>query len=169
MQGQSILKEMNPEYSLERLMLKLKFQYFDHLMWRGGSLEKILMLGKIEVRRRKRWQRMRWLDGILTQWTWVWASSRRWWRTGKTSVRQSMGSQRVRHDWATELNRTEPNWTLVTNRQKHWWWIKDCYEFFDTLPIDRQGSWYTLRLNLGGIVSMAEKCRMTSKTKVKFI
>ena len=93
LQGQSILKEMNPEYSWERLMLKLKFQYFDHLMWRGDSLEKILMLGKIEVRRRKQWQGMRWLDGILTQWTWVWASFRRWWRTGKTSVLQSMGSQ----------------------------------------------------------------------------
>ena len=102
LQGQSILKEMNPEYSWDRLMLKLKFQYFDHLMWRVDSLEKILMLGKIEVRRRKQWQRMRWLDGILTQWTWVWASFRRWWRTGKTSVLQSMGSQRVRHEWATE-------------------------------------------------------------------
>ena len=61
---QSILKEINPEYSLERLMLKLKFQYFGHLMWRADSLEKTLMLGKIEGRRRRRWHRMRWLDGI---------------------------------------------------------------------------------------------------------
>ena len=59
---QSILKEINPEYSLERLMLKL--QYFSHLMRRADSLEKTLMLGKIEGRRRNRWQRMRWLDGI---------------------------------------------------------------------------------------------------------
>ena len=62
--NQSILKEINPEYSLERLMLKLKLQYFGHLMWRPDSLEKTLMLGKIEVRRRRGWQRMRWLDGI---------------------------------------------------------------------------------------------------------
>ena len=60
----SILKEINPEYSLEGLMLKLKLQYFGHLMQRIDSLEKTLMLGKIEVRRRRGWQRMRWLDGI---------------------------------------------------------------------------------------------------------
>ena len=60
---QSILKEISPEYSLEGLMLKLKLQYFGHLMWRADSLEKTLMLGKIEGRRRRGWQ-MRWLDGI---------------------------------------------------------------------------------------------------------
>ena len=62
--NQSILKEINPEYSLEGLMLKLKLQYFGHLMQRAHSLEKTLMLGKIEGRRRSRVQRMRWLDGI---------------------------------------------------------------------------------------------------------
>ena len=62
--NQSILKEISPEYSLEGLMLKLKLQYFGHLMWRNDSLEKTLMLGKIEGRRRRGWQRMRWLDGI---------------------------------------------------------------------------------------------------------
>ena len=62
--NQSILKEFSPEYSLEGLMLKLKFQYFGHLMWRTDSLEKTLMLGKIEGGRRKGWQRMRWLDVI---------------------------------------------------------------------------------------------------------
>ena len=62
--NQSILKEMSPEYSLEGLMLKLKLQYFGQLMWRSDSLEKTLMLGKIEGRRRRGWQRMRWLDGI---------------------------------------------------------------------------------------------------------
>ena len=62
--NQSILKEINPEYSLEGLMLKLKLQYFGHLMWRTDSLEKTLMLGKIEGRRRRRRQRTRWLDGI---------------------------------------------------------------------------------------------------------
>ena len=62
--NQSILKEIIPEYSLEGLMLKLKLQYFGHLIWRTDSFEKTLMLGKIEGRRRKGWQRLRWLDGI---------------------------------------------------------------------------------------------------------
>ena len=62
--NQSILKEISPEYSLEGLMLKLKLQYFGHLMWRADSLENTLMLGKTEGRRRRGWQRMRWLDGI---------------------------------------------------------------------------------------------------------
>ena len=62
--NQSILKEISPEYSLEGLMLKLKLQYFGHLMQRTDSLEKTLMLGKIDGRRRKGWQRMRWLDSI---------------------------------------------------------------------------------------------------------
>ena len=62
--NQSIRKEISPEYSLEGLTLKLKLQYFGHLMWRADSLEKTLMLGKIEGRRRRGWQRMRWLDGI---------------------------------------------------------------------------------------------------------
>ena len=62
--NQSVLKEINPEYSLEGLMLKLKLQYFGHLIQRTDSLEKTLMLGKIEGRRRRGRQRMRWLDGI---------------------------------------------------------------------------------------------------------
>ena len=63
--NQSILKEINPEYSMEGLMLKLKLQYFGHLMQRTDSLEKTLMLGKIESKRRSGQQRMRWLDGII--------------------------------------------------------------------------------------------------------
>ena len=63
--NQSILKEVNPEYSLEGLMLKLKLQYFGHLMQRTDSLEKTLMLGKIEGRKRRGQQRIRWLDGII--------------------------------------------------------------------------------------------------------
>jgi len=63
--NQSILKEINPEYSLERLLLKPKLQYFGHLMQRADSLEKTLMLGKTEGRRRRGQQRMRWLDGII--------------------------------------------------------------------------------------------------------
>ena len=64
--NQSVLKEISPEYSLEGLMLKLRLQYFGHLMWRIDSLEKTLMLGKIEGRRNRVWQRMRWLDGITS-------------------------------------------------------------------------------------------------------
>ena len=63
--NQSIVKEISPEYSLEGLMLKLKLQYFDHLMWRADSLEKTLMLGKIEGSRRRGWQRMTWLEYII--------------------------------------------------------------------------------------------------------
>ena len=80
--NQSILKEINPEYLSEGLMLKLKLQYFGHLMWRANSLEKTLMLGKIEGRRRRGRQKTGWLDGITNSWTWVWANSRRRWRTG---------------------------------------------------------------------------------------
>ena len=91
-----ISKGIHPEYSLEGLMLKL--QYFDHLMWRAKSLEKALMLGKIEGSDRG-WDG--WMAS-MTQWTWVWANSGRWWRTGRPGVLQSMGSQRVRHNLATE-------------------------------------------------------------------
>ena len=79
--NQSILKEINPEYSLEGLMLKL--QYFGYLMQRPNSLEKTLMLGKTEGRRRRGWQRMRWLDDITDSTDWVWASSRRLWGKGR--------------------------------------------------------------------------------------
>ena len=101
--NQSILKDISPKYSFQGLMLKLKLQYFGHLMWRTDSFEKPLMLGKIEGGRRRGWQRMRWLDGIIHSMDMSWVSSRSWWWTGKPGMLQSMGSQRVRHDWATEL------------------------------------------------------------------
>ena len=97
---QSILKEISPKYSLEGLMLKL--QYFGHLMRRIDSLEKTLMLGKTDHRRRRERQRMRWLDGIMTKWARVWVNSGREWRTGKPGVLQSTGSQRVGRDLATK-------------------------------------------------------------------
>ena len=96
---------LGPECSLEGLMLKL--QYFDHLMRRADSLEKTLILGKIQGGRRRERQRM---DGWIaspTWWTWIWVSSRSWWWTRKPGVLQSMGLQRVGHDWATELKWTE--------------------------------------------------------------
>ena len=109
---QSILKEISPVYALERLILKLKLQYFGHLMWRADSLKRSWC-----------WERLRaggegddkgW-DGWMaspTQWTWVWVDSGSWWWTGRPSVLQFMGLQRVRNDWVTELNWTEfPNYS----------------------------------------------------------
>ena len=110
--NQSILKEISPEYSLEGLMLKLKLQFFGHLMQRDDSLGKTLMLGKIQGRRLRGRQRTRRLDGYefeWAQWIWVWVSSRRWWWTGKPRVLLFMGSQRVRHDWVTEQQTTAAN------------------------------------------------------------
>ena len=105
--NQFILKEISPEYSLEGLMLKLKLQYSGHLMQRTESLEKKPWC----------WERLktggegddRGWDGwvaSLTRWTWVLASSRRWWRTGKSGMLQSIGSQRVRHNWACMQHNT---------------------------------------------------------------
>ena len=102
--NQSILKEISPGCSLEGLMLKLKLQYFGHLMPSVDSLEKTLMLGGIGGKRRRGWQRMRWLDGITAWWAWVWVNSGSWWWRGRPGVLQFMGSQRVGHDWVTELN-----------------------------------------------------------------
>ena len=90
--NQSILKEISSEYSMEGVILKLRFQYFGHLMRRTDSLEKTLMLGKIEGRRRRGWQRMIWLDHSPNWWTWVWISSKSWW-TRKPDVVQSWGCQ----------------------------------------------------------------------------
>ena len=78
--NQSILREINPEYSLEGLTLKWKLQYFGHLMQTADSLEKFLMVGKIEGRKRRGHQRMRWLDSITGAMTWTWANFRRWYR-----------------------------------------------------------------------------------------
>ena len=111
--NQSILKEINPEYSLEGLMLTLKLQYFGHLMQRIDSLEKTLMLGKIEGKRRRGQQRMRWFSGITNSTDVSWIISGSWWWTGRPGVLRFMGSQRFGHDWATELNWTEVSFVYV--------------------------------------------------------
>ena len=105
--NQSILKEISPGCSLEGLMLKLKLQYFGHLMWRADSLEKTLMLGKIEGGRRRGCRGWDGWMASLTQWTWVWVNCRIWWWRGRPGMLQFIGSQRVGHGWVTELNWTE--------------------------------------------------------------
>ena len=112
--NRSIPKEISLEYALEGL--KQKLQCFGRLMWRTDSLEKTLMLGKIEGGRRRGQQRMKWWMASPTRWIWVWASSGSWWQTGKPGMLQSMGSQRVGHNWVTELNWTESamwSWVLI--------------------------------------------------------
>ena len=131
--NQSILKEINPEYSAS-VMLKLKLQYFGHLMRRNDSLEKTGW-----------WERLRageegddrgW-DGWMaspTQWTWVWVNSGSWWWTGRPGMLWFMGSQRVRHDWATELNWTEHKIdpTII------WVW---CLSHYVLAAHENQGKW----------------------------
>ena len=107
--NQSILKEISPEYSLEGQMLKLKLQYFGHLMWRTDSSENTLMQGKIEGRRRRGWQRVRWLDGItnsmnmsLSKWWWTWVGDGQ----GSLARCSPWGCKESDTTWATELNWT---------------------------------------------------------------
>ena len=111
--NKSITKEINPEYSLKGLMLKLKLSYFGYLMQRANPLEKTLMLRKIGCRRKrgnKRW------DGYIassTQQTWIWANSGKQWRTEEPSVLQSMRKERVRQDLETEKQQQSGNFRMI--------------------------------------------------------
>ena len=117
--NQSILKEISSGCSLEGLMLKLKLQYFGHLIWRADSLEKTLMLGKIEGRKRRGRQRMRWLDGITDSMDMSLSKLRELVMDRKAWHLCSMGLQRVSHDWATELNWTELKSVIVFFKKKN--------------------------------------------------
>ena len=121
--NQSILKETSPGCSLEGLMLKLKLQYFGHLMRRADSLkrpwcwERLGAGGEGDDRGWDGWM------ASLTQWTWIWVDSGSWWWTGRPGVLWFMGSQRVGHDWETELN-----WTLS-------WGLELNLKYFQRLPV----------------------------------
>ena len=138
--NQPILKEISVESSLEGLMLKLKLQYFGHLMWRTDSGEDP-EAGK-DWRQEEKGTTDGWMAS-LTQCTWVWVSSRSWWWTGKPGMLKSMESQIVGHDWVTELNGTECSlldWTGLyvasVILQEPWvHWMHSFIRILHTLPL----------------------------------
>jgi len=124
--NQSILKEISPEYSLKGLMFKLKLWYFGHLIQRTDSFEKTLMLGKIKGGRRRGCQRIKWLDGITKSMDMSLRYSGSWWWTRRPGCLQSMGSQRVEHNW----DLTVLNWNNIYLKQLRWSWSEHCMTNF---------------------------------------
>ena len=138
--NQSILKAINSEHSLQGLMLKLKLQYFGHLMRSTDLLEKTLIMGKIEGGRRRGRQRMRWLDGITTQGIRVWMNSGSWCWTGRPCMLWFHGvakSQTQLSDW------TELNWTQLINFLM-WFWKGEERKHHRILLLCTVGFWPSL-------------------------
>ena len=160
--NQSILKEISPECSWEWLMLKLKLQYFSHLMRRTDSLVKTLMKGKIEGGSSQKKQMMRWLDGIIDSLAWVWVNSGSWWWTGRPGVLQFMG--RIESDMTEQLNWTElaslmaqmiKNPSVMWRRLNPWvrnlLWRRKCQPTSVFLPGEFHGQ------EPGGLLSMGSQ------------
>ena len=127
--NQSILKEISPKYCLEGVILKLKLQYLGNLMWRIASLEKTLMLGKIEGRRRRGWQRMRWLDGISDPMDM--GLSKLWKLVIHRKPGMFMGLQKSGHDWTTKLSLENAFQYTVG---EHWIYI-GCTKMYCLIPL----------------------------------
>ena len=183
--SQSILNEISLECSLEGLILKLKLQYFGHLMWRADSLEKDPEWERLKARGEgddRGWGG--WMAS-LTRWTWVWVSARSWWWTRRPGVLRFMGSQRVRHDWATEQqqigwesiqsstlrceNKDTVDWGWVCQWKEKWHGLSWC-SMLASLP---QGqSWQKTGSNMtwgqvteGWKRTIVQKCHQETKRK----
>ena len=145
--NQSVLKDISPGCSLEGLMLKLKLQSSGHLMWRANSFEKNLMLGKIEGGRRRGRQRMRWLDGITDSMDMSLVNCGSWWWTGRPGMLRFMGSQRVGHDWVTELN-----WTYT---HTHTRFLLLCFTVFCMIVHENYTeSWFEARMTISDTLTL---------------
>ena len=152
--NQSILKEISLGISLEGMMLKLKLQYFGHLMWRVDSLE------MTDARRDWGQEEKGMTEDEMAGWhhgldgRWVWVNSRRWWWTGRPGVLRFMGSQTVRHDWATELNWT---YILLISIWRNRKWPLVLKPLLQKLIIYRNRVWYwtfSLTVSFGNMYQM---------------